>query len=42
MDDLSRRSTREVLRDHLIVANDWVGEPFERIGQTIHYTVETK
>lgn len=31
MDDLSRRTAREVLEDHLDIANHWVGEPFERI-----------
>lgn len=30
-DDLSRRTTRVVLDDHLDIANRWVGEPFERI-----------
>ncbi len=31
MDDLSRRTGREVLDDHLTIANRWVGEPFEGI-----------
>ena len=31
MDALSRRTAREVLDDHLNIANDWVHEPFERI-----------
>jgi hypothetical protein len=29
VDDLSRRTAREVLNDHLNIANDWVGESFE-------------
>lgn len=31
MDALSRRTAREVLDDHLNIANDWVGVPFDRI-----------
>lgn len=31
MDELSSRTTREVLDDHLNIANSWVGEPFERV-----------
>ena len=31
MDELSVRTAREVLDDHLNIANDWVGQPFERI-----------
>lgn len=31
MDDLSSRTAREVLDDHLDIANSWIGEPFERI-----------
>ena len=31
MNDLSRRTAREVLDDHLDIANDWVDAPFERI-----------
>ncbi len=31
MDDLSSRTARQVLDDHLNLANKWVGEPFERI-----------
>lgn len=32
MDDLSRRTAREVLDDHLHIANDWVvGEAFEEL-----------
>ncbi len=31
MDDLSRRTAREVLDDHLDIANQWGGESFERI-----------
>ena len=31
MDDLSSRTARQVLDDHLNIANNWVGEPFERI-----------
>ena len=31
MDDLSRRSAREVLDDHLNIANQWVGEPLEHV-----------
>lgn len=31
MDELSSRTTREVLDDHLTIANNWAGEPFERI-----------
>jgi hypothetical protein len=31
VDDLSSRTTREVLDDHLNIANSWVGEPFERL-----------
>ena len=31
MDDLSRRSTREVLDDHLTIANRWEGGSFEEI-----------
>lgn len=31
MDDLSSRTAQEVLDDHLNIANNWVGEPFERI-----------
>lgn len=31
MNDLSRRTAREVLDDHLNIANDWVDAPFERI-----------
>ena len=31
MDDLSRRTAREVLDDHLNIANNWVDAPFERI-----------
>src|SRR3954451_10901722 len=31
MDDLSSRTTREVLDDHLNIANKWAGEPFERV-----------
>ena len=30
MDELSSRTTREVLDDHLDIANSWAGEPFER------------
>jgi SnoaL-like domain len=31
MDDLSNRTARQVLDDHLNIANAWAGEPFERI-----------
>jgi hypothetical protein len=31
VDDLSSRTARQVLDDHLTIANNWVGEPFERI-----------
>ena len=31
MDELSRRSAREVLDDHLNIANEWVSGPFEEI-----------
>lgn len=31
MEDLSRRTAREVLDDHLNLANDWVDAPLERI-----------
>lgn len=31
MDDLSSRTAQEVLDDHLKIANNWVGEPFEGI-----------
>lgn len=31
VDNLSNRTAREVLDDHLDIANRWVGEPFERI-----------
>ena len=31
VDDLSSRTARQVLDDHLDIANKWVGEPFERI-----------
>jgi len=31
MDDLSRRSAREVLDDHLNIANQWVDLPLEQI-----------
>jgi hypothetical protein len=31
MDDLSRRTAREVLDDHLTIVNDWAHAPFERI-----------
>jgi hypothetical protein len=31
MEDLSRRSAREVLDDHLNIANQWVDEPLEQI-----------
>lgn len=31
MDDLRRRTAREVLDDHLTIANQWVGAPFEQI-----------
>lgn len=31
MDDLSRRTAREVLDDHLTIANEWVGSSFEDI-----------
>jgi hypothetical protein len=31
VDDLSSRTARQVLDDHLNIANNWVGEPFERI-----------
>ena len=31
MDELSSRTTREVLDDHLNIANSWVGQPFERV-----------
>ena len=31
MDDLISRTAREVLDDHLNIANNWVGEPFEHI-----------
>jgi hypothetical protein len=29
VDDWSRRTALQVLNDHLNIANDWVGEPFE-------------
>jgi hypothetical protein len=29
VDDLSRRTAKEVLNDHLDIANNWVGESFE-------------
>lgn len=31
MDELNSRTTREVLDDHLNIANRWAGEPFEEI-----------
>jgi len=31
VNDLSSRTAREVLDDHLKIANNWVAEPFERI-----------
>jgi hypothetical protein len=31
VDDLSSRTARQVLDDHLDIANKWVGEPFDRI-----------
>ena len=31
MDELSGRTARQVLDDHLEIANKWVGEPFDRI-----------
>lgn len=31
MDDLSSRTAREVLDDHLNIANDWADAPFERV-----------
>jgi hypothetical protein len=31
VDGLSSRTAREVLDDHLNIANNWVGEPFEHI-----------
>lgn len=31
MDNLSSRTAREVLDDHLDIANSWAGEPFERV-----------
>jgi len=31
MEDLSRRSAREVLEDHLNLANDWVDTPLDQI-----------
>lgn len=31
MEDLSRRTTREVLDDHLNLANDWADGAFERV-----------
>ena len=31
MDDLGRRTTREVLDDHLGIANSWVGGSFEDV-----------
>lgn len=31
VDDLSGRTAREVLDDHLGIANKWGGEPFERV-----------
>ena len=31
MDDLSSRTARQVLDDHLNIANEWVGQDFERI-----------
>lgn len=31
MDDLSRRTTREVLDDHLDIANSWAGGSFEDV-----------
>jgi hypothetical protein len=31
MDDLSRRSAREVLDDHLNIANEWVDVPLEEV-----------
>ena len=34
MDDLARRSAREVLDDHLNIANDWTDLP-----QLMHYSV---
>jgi hypothetical protein len=31
VEDLSSRTARQVLDDHLEIANKWVGEPFDRI-----------
>jgi len=31
VEDLSSRTAREVLDDHLDIANRWSGEPFERV-----------
>jgi hypothetical protein len=31
VDDLSSRTAQEVLDDHLNIANDWMGKPFENI-----------
>ncbi|MGC5585025.1 nuclear transport factor 2 family protein [Ornithinimicrobium sp. W1679] len=31
MDDLDRRTARQVLDDHLAIANSWVDEPVERM-----------
>jgi hypothetical protein len=31
MDELSRRTAREVLDDHLNIANQWVDEPLEQV-----------
>ena len=54
MVDLSRRSAREVLDDHLNLASDWVDTPLDQIldedliedgrivAQTIHYTLEKR
>ena len=33
MTDLARRSAREVLEDHLGIANEWVGGSFEELMQ---------
>lgn len=40
MEDLTRRTAREVLHDHLNLANDWVDGPLDRtLDQDLHRNV---